>query len=394
MRAPRQPRKPRKITPSNLNQSYGGELSQGESFPSADSVETAAFAQTAPIAETAASSSDDWSEEVSSTYVDKDNRKDVGAKFRNESDVTESKVRFAKLKKLTGRVKAQPYFEDEAEYSEYREWRKKISAAAAPLKLDPRKEKVSTQIRRDSAVVSLGDRRAEQKSEIRRGRIKKAIILLGVVAILVFVGWLLFFSPMMKIGVSNTTVNFSGSTNPTSQERVAGVLKNYEGKQLLRINRGELEDTLEEIPEVAHANVSVSPFSGLVIDIDPQIPLVCVMKNGACVPLSVKGEELQIPPEVAQNLPILDEVPQALDKARVLRDIDQVFGDLQADLSSNITKIRVSSGYQFAFTFKDGREVFWGITKDGAAKAKVLRAVLGEQKSKFDVSIPTAPVAQ
>ncbi|MBM7825592.1 cell division septal protein FtsQ [Arcanobacterium pluranimalium] len=391
MRAPRQPRKLRSISPADHTQqqasdSRSRDLPAGQGATTADSVETAAYAHSAPAAETAPVATYDSAE------LDFDKDEIAHAEAEQRSRFRGLTAPFARVKeRLEQRASLVDADSESEQHSEYHEWRQKL-AAAMPAKREVGKSGGAK--KKSSNVLSLNDRLTEQRHEVRKVRIKKLAIALALAGFLAFTTWLLLFSPLLRISASNISVNYDGPTNTAGETQVNSVLSQYEGEQLLRINRGELEEALEAIPEVAQADVSASPFSGLVVEIKPQYPVVCVNKNNACVPLSAKGEELHLPAEMTQNLPVLENIPDGMDAQRALKDINQLFGYLNTDLAAQVARVKVSSGYQMTFVFKDGREVFWGISKDGDAKARVLRSILAEPKSKIDVSVPGAPVAK
>ncbi|MFC5369928.1 cell division protein FtsQ/DivIB [Arcanobacterium bovis] len=401
MRAPRQPRKPRSITPADNAQIKpekfsNRELEDSQGKPTtADFVETAAYAHSAPAAETAPIAAYEHQD-----FIDDDQWTSGDDSSPSSNAGSRQGGLAAKLSRVKGRFANRSNGDDrEAEleqHSEYQEWRRKL-AAAMPTK--PVAEKAGNSEgtktkKKNASVLSLTDRLTEQRHEVRKARIKRLAGVLALAGVFAFMTWLLLFSPLLRISESNTTVSYDGPSNATSEAQVNAVLKQYEGDQLLRIDRSALESDLEAIPEVASATVSASPFSGLSVEIKPQYPVVCIYKNNVCAPFSAKGDELKLPAEMTQHLPVLETIPDGIDAKRALKDINQLFGYLNTDLTAQVAKLKVSSGYQLAFTFKDGREVFWGISKDGDAKARVLRSILAEPKSKIDVSVPSAAVAK
>lgn len=239
--------------------------------------------------------------------------------------------------------------------------------------------------------VRLSDRRSEKRAEQRRIVLKRVGIVSLALGIVALVGWLVFFSPVFRYGFSESDITITGDI--VDVEEVAGVIRGYEGRALILIDTDAVEqEIVDAVPEVKAAVVTRSLPSSLDIEITPFEPLACV-GDDPCAVVAEDGTELDVPQDLAATLPRLASLPEGLEPQRALRDVLEVLNALSSDVRASVTSVDIADNGIIAFTLSGQATVNWGVSgTDNAFKSQLLDALLAQDATYYDVSVPSSPV--
>ncbi|MBE6484367.1 MAG: FtsQ-type POTRA domain-containing protein [Actinomycetaceae bacterium] len=244
-----------------------------------------------------------------------------------------------------------------------------------------------------TAADELSERRRERAAETRRRRVKRAGIGAGALGVVVLLGWVLFFSPLLAC--RNVTVYGLGGGSAVTEEQVKESLSAYDGTSLLRLRAGEVEEHLTNtVPLVRDATVTRDFPHTLRVRVTLREPVACLMVDGACVAIDAEGVHLDLPAESADALPRLilpSGQGEAGEAATLMID---VLGALDSETRGRVASVSVSSADQVTLTLTDGATVLWGDGEDNELKAQVLGTLMKNTTtaSHYDVSVPLSPM--
>ncbi|MFY9262793.1 MAG: hypothetical protein GX483_04315 [Actinomycetaceae bacterium] len=244
-----------------------------------------------------------------------------------------------------------------------------------------------------SKVARMSDRWRERKREARKITLKRIGMLLGTLAVLAGIGWVLFFSPLFIYKYSATDIRGVEADSIIDPVLVEGVVIQRDGQALLLIDKGELAaDIIAAVPEVKSADISLSLPSSLSIELTAHEPRACVGEVGTCVAVAADGTELNVPDQMRSSLIRIGGLPENLDREAILSDIFEILDLLGDDIRATVLTVDIANNGMITFTLTEGRTVNWGVADDNEMKAQVLATLLERSAYYYDVSIPLSPV--
>ena len=239
----------------------------------------------------------------------------------------------------------------------------------------------------------LSDRAKERHAERRRILAKRALMGAGIALILVVLLWGILFSPIFALDSKRVSVSgIEGST--VSEEAVKEQVSGFDGTSLLRLNLVAVSDKVQTISLVKGASVSRDWPRGLDIHVTLREPVACLVESDVCVAVDKEGVKLDIPQEQADALPHIALSDGTGDIGQSSDAMIQILGSLDTGTRAQVSGISVDKNQQFTLNLTTGASVFWGTADDDAFKASVLKVLLGQNASFYDVSSPRAPVTQ
>ncbi|OCA93308.1 hypothetical protein ACU21_07090 [Actinobaculum suis] len=263
-----------------------------------------------------------------------------------------------------------------------------ISPSEAAGELHQRRESPSGS---GTRPPDLAERRRERRREKRRVVWRKTLGLGAVVGAGLFALWLIFFSPVFALHEDRISVSEVSAQAVVSDADIAELLNQFAGIPLTRLGLGKVTSTLqEEIPELASVNAHKEYPHGLSVELSWREAVACLGRGAECTPVDGQGEEMRVTEEARAALPRIGAAtetnPAAVSTAlEVLRGLDP---DIRALVES--TKLDNSGRVVLALT--EGRTVVWGDASQGQEKLGVLRVLLGQPGTVFDISEPAAAV--
>ena len=247
-------------------------------------------------------------------------------------------------------------------------------------------------------VLDIEARRAEKRAEKRKHRrriwVRRVLIMLVAAALIGVLIWLFFFSAVFRVSMDRVTVSGAEGTSIIQEIDVNKVLEAHAGELLITLPKQEIVAELEQIPEVEQAQVNIKFPRSLAVQLTAQQPYVCWGEPENCVVLARDGAALRVPAATRGGLPTLTVADSSLKTAQFMAPITAVRDSLDTAVTAQISGYSLSESGQVGFTLRNGGTVNWGTASDGEMKLQVLKVLLTEKHSLYDVSIPTSPVTQ
>lgn len=241
-------------------------------------------------------------------------------------------------------------------------------------------------------VSSFSERLAERTRAARRAARRRIGLVLGITAGLAALVYALFFSPLLALDPAAVRVEAqAGTVDITAVENAA---HSRAGVPLPRLDTGALAAEIEQIPTVWDATIHRDWPRGLLVEIQPRVPVAAVPVEGGVELFDVEGVDLGVAPEAPAGVPVAD-VPLDEDTAGILDAIISVMGALPPEVLAEVQTVGATSIDDIAFTLADGAEVRWGSAEDNELKVSVLATLRANvQATVYDVSTPRTPITQ
>lgn len=235
--------------------------------------------------------------------------------------------------------------------------------------------------------------RLEEQEFIRRHRLRLRISsLIGVLAGVLIVLYVVFFSPLFTYQLAQCHV--TGARN-VDIKQVCQATQSFEGRSITSLaTAGVAKTVLQEVSALKDAQVKPAWPHGLEIHVVERVPVATVRQNGKVVGVDRSGVILEIAPGDVAGLPQLDVDMEKLGgQTRKLVDAALIaFGDMPEDLRSMIASVTSDDPAQLQFKLRDGRALVWGNSRDSVEKAQVAKLLFTVQGVKVvDVSNPERP---
>jgi len=231
-------------------------------------------------------------------------------------------------------------------------------------------------------------------SRARSRRLLSLRPLLALVATAVLVGaavWALFFSDLLAV----RHVAVSG-TSRVSVAQVRARVAVAAGTPLAIVDTGAAAARVGRLAPVASVDVSRHWPHTLRVAVRERKPAVAVASGSGYALVDRAGVAFDDVAHVPSGLPVLR--TDAVSRARhaTLRAAVRVVGGLPQDLRTKVRQVSVQTTDDVRLRLARGAEVVWGDAGHGAAKARVLRALLhhAPHASQYDVSAPEAPAVR
>lgn len=239
---------------------------------------------------------------------------------------------------------------------------------------------------RRPAVVPAGPRLQERARAERATRRRRRLRHLGqallVLLPLAALAWVVLGSSWLA--VDRVAVTGTGRLSTEAVVQAAAVAP---GTPLARVDTGEVQDRIAQLPPVASVTVRRTWPGTLSVEVTERTPAAAVLSgSGGGVTLVdasgvLFGGEPAQPPGVVR-LEVADPGPEdPLTRAAL-----EVLGALPEELRGQVARVQAPSPSDVRLVLADGREVVWGRPGGTATKAAAVLALLGRPGSVFDVS--------
>lgn len=241
---------------------------------------------------------------------------------------------------------------------------------------------------RTSAVrdrVDVTRKRFARRQWMRRWlRWRAVVALLLIVVALIVTIWLFFFSSMLS--VKGVHVQGEGLLSATELRAAARVEK---GQALARVDLAAIENRVRTLAPVKDVDVVREWPDHIRIEIVERQAVAVVTIGDRLRGMDEDGVVFRDYAEPPPGLPRVNVTVGVNTEALV--EAAQVVGDLPSDLRVLVDHVEVETIDQIRLLLKDGRTVIWGSADLGADKALVLPALLAQQGTTYDVSVPGTP---
>ena len=248
-------------------------------------------------------------------------------------------------------------------------------------------------------VVDFTARAKERKWVNARIAIRRILIVLASVFVVVELGWLLFFSPLLRLSASQISVK--GLNSWVSESQVRSLVVGQVDRSLLLVDTSKIASQAEGIPGVCDAKVSREFPHGLAISLTTQRPAALLKaSNGTIAAVDSKYRVLNIVSQSDSNgIPVIevDDI-EASAKNRSVKEAVKVLDALPESMRKQITKVSAKTQDSVTTELNNGEHsVVWGNSSDIELKAADADKILSDpnvigDKKQVDVSSPYHPV--
>ena len=244
---------------------------------------------------------------------------------------------------------------------------------------------------RDRVVSSgLTERLSERRRALRTLRLHRlgtALGLLGAAAVLV---WAVVFSPLLALRAGDVTV--TGSDGTVQAADVQRIVAAHEGISLVRLDPAAMgREVADSLVRVRAARVTRSWPHGLRVDLTMRRPIAVHEVEQGYEVLDSEAVVLETVPAPPSGLVTIAGQDGAEPDARAVAAVTGVVGSLDADTLARVDRGSAGSTGQVTLVLSDGARVRWGDASESALKARVLKVLLSQRASVYDVSSPHAP---
>jgi cell division protein FtsQ len=249
----------------------------------------------------------------------------------------------------------------------------------------------------DSKVLDVQDRLAEKAHANRSRLMRKVMAAVGIIAAVVVVVWILFFSPLCRVNAKNVTV--TGTNQWVSEQKVKDLASYQINKSLLLVSSGDLTTSISQLPGVSDVSISKSFPNSLTIQVTPRVPKAIVKDKSSTMSVVDKdGVVIATVKKQLSGVPLIqvDDTDKEL-ATRAVKQALSVLASVPTSLLSELTQVTAMTQDSVTTQTKDGHTIIWGNASQMKLKAVVVedllsnKKVLGSKKS-IDVSAPKRPI--
>lgn len=238
---------------------------------------------------------------------------------------------------------------------------------------------------RDERTVRIARKRFARRQWSRRWLAWRGVVVLLLVAALASGAvWLVFFSSVLVVkGVEIDGLDVLG------RDTVRHVAAVPMGEPLATAPLDEIEARVEGLAPVKSADVVRSWPNEVRIAVRERKAVAVVDRGGVVRGLDDEGVLFRTYPSVPDTLPVVRIA--AGTRPEALAEAAQVVAALPGNLAAKIDHVSVETVDSISLEMRNGRSIFWGSAAESAEKAAVIGALLRQDASVYDVSVPGQP---
>ena len=226
----------------------------------------------------------------------------------------------------------------------------------------------------------------KRRSRARWRRLRRLLIVAGVVALALAMGVVVWFTPLFslrEVRVEGTTLLTAVQVEEQAQAPM--------GRPLARVDVQALSDRVARLPEVESVTVGQRWPSAVTIQVTERTARVQRVEGSTYQWVDATGVIFHTrtkadPRLVVVNTPSTDR--------RLLADLATVAQSLTPTLRRQVTGIKASTPDTITLTLSGGRSVVWGSADESVTKAQVATALLQVKATVYDVSSPENPTSR
>lgn len=248
-------------------------------------------------------------------------------------------------------------------------------------------------------VVDFTARAKERKRVNARIIVGRILIALASVLVVVGLGWLLFFSPVLKLNA--TQISVEGLNGWVSESEVRSLAVEQVDRSLLLVDTSKIASQAKSIPGVFDAKVSREFPHGLAISLTTQRPAAMLKTpSGTVAAVDAQYRVLNV---ISQSdsvgIPVIEvgDIESSV-KNRSVKEAVKVLDALPESMRKQITKVTAKTQDSVTIELNDGEHsVVWGDSSNIELKKADVDKILSDpnvigDKQQVDVSSPYHPV--
>lgn len=229
--------------------------------------------------------------------------------------------------------------------------------------------------------------RLAAKARLRRwSRTRTVLVVVGVLVVVAALVWVVLGSSLLTV----RTVQVRGVTGLLAAD-VAAQADDQLGTPLARVDVDAVRRSVESVPGAADVRVRRSWPRTLTIDVVARKPAAVVKSGSGYDVVDPTGVVLSSVTRKPAGLPV---VVVGTGTGAQLSDGLTVLRSAPPAVRKRVQNVDVRSGQDIRLDLDRGVTVRWGSAEDGARKAQVLTALLGQKASVYDVSAPDLPTTR
>lgn len=259
-------------------------------------------------------------------------------------------------------------------------------------KVAEREEARRPPAQRDALLTGLTDRLAERQRARRRLRIRSIVAVATAVLLIAGAGYVLLASPWLALRAG--AIEVAGTNEIATTEEVLAVVTPAQGQPLLRVDTAALREQLLEIAGVRDATVERAFPHGLVVTIEPRVPVATVAQDGGFVLLDSDGVALVTTDAPAEGVPVVEVPLGTEDTAAALDAVLTVMAALPAGILQQVASASATTAHEVEFVLDSGARVVWGSAEENDLKSAALEILLPVDAEVYDVSAPLSPITR
>ncbi len=275
------------------------------------------------------------------------------------------------------------------------------SATSAAVHTSYEVRRLRGPVRSDVVSTRSVERFAERSRAARNVARRQVALVVGGLALVLGLGYLVLFSPVFALRAAEATVTGAGTV--VAVDQVTAVAARHEGTPLTRLDVGTLRSEVLQVPGVRDVTVSRSWPHGLTIALVSREPVAAVPEQqapqGAAAPgyalLDQDGVQVGRAAAAPDGLPVVD-VP--VQQPRTLQAVLSVLRQLPGALTAQVGSVSAQTQDTISMTLRDGVVVAWGSADETALKVAVLEALRASPAAAgvhtIDVSAPRMPITK
>lgn len=214
-----------------------------------------------------------------------------------------------------------------------------------------------------------------------------AVVALLAIAGIVAVVWLVFFSSVLAV----TGVEVEGN-RLLSSGKIEAVAAVPTGEPLARADLDAVRARIEALPAVESADVSRQWPDKVRVEVTEREAVAVVVLEDRYRGLDATGVVFRDFARAPAGLPLIRVAADT--RGEAMAEGAAVVGVLPQDITRRIRYVELRTVDQISLVLRNGDRVLWGSADDADDKALVLPALLQQEGSVYDVSVPGQPTSR
>lgn len=237
----------------------------------------------------------------------------------------------------------------------------------------------------EAAPEELTRKRFVRRQWARRWGVWRYVLLAALaIGALVAGVWLIFFSSVLAV----TGVDVEGN-RLLSEEEIARAAAVPTGEPLARADLDAIRARVEALPAVESVDVSRQWPDQVRVEVDEREAVAVVVLDDRYRGLDANGVVFRDYPRPPRGLPVIRIAPDT--RGEAMAEGAAVVGVLPAEITRQIEYVELVTVDEISLQLRNGDTVVWGSSEDAGDKARVLAALLQQDGTVYDVSVPGHP---
>lgn len=247
-------------------------------------------------------------------------------------------------------------------------------------------------------VIGFKDRVKEERRARRVTLLIRSAIVVGVIALVSTLVWLLFFSPVLKLQADRIVVE--GANEWVSVDEVSAVAMPQVDRSLLIVSSSDIASELKGMPGVTSAEVTKNWPHGLTIAVSAQKPAAVLRaSDGTLTAVDSQARVLNAVGASVAGIPVIDvdTVASGLDNKAVQQAL-QVLASLPESMRQRVSQVTAKTQDSVTTVLDGGKlTIVWGDSSQLELKKAEVDKIINDpnvigDKHQVNVSSPRKPI--